>query len=370
MSVQASSWVIKYSQHKGSALLLMLMIANHAHADGTNAFPGVSTLARECRMSERQIIRLLPQLEASGELRIEKSKGRNPNKYAIVMEHPNPDKLSRLETANPDKLSPLTLTTCQGSDDPNPDISGSSTLTSEVPNPDISGNRSYMHNRLNRPEKGRGRTAPSSIGSTARDGRRDHPAIAALREVTGREPPEPIWNTLIALIGSEPDMARLIAAWEEWNIRTYKPTNWGWVTDWYVSGIPSKLSADHPPSRPQPRFDPGRPATVADTAAPVELPTKPRRPPDASPPDHRRLWDGFRDGLRAKLHREQFSWFENLIFDGLNEDRMSIRLRGDGHVVEWIQELYLNEMHEILTSMGLGEFTFDWEIENELEAVA
>ncbi|HXG85513.1 MAG TPA: helix-turn-helix domain-containing protein [Pyrinomonadaceae bacterium] len=121
MSVQAQSWVIKNSKHKGSALLVMLMIANHAHADGSNAFPSVQTLAAECRMSERQIIRLIAELEKSGELLIEKSRGRIAHTYAINM-RTNPDNLSSL---NPDKLSRSTLTNPKL----NPDISGMPTLT-------------------------------------------------------------------------------------------------------------------------------------------------------------------------------------------------------------------------------------------------
>jgi hypothetical protein len=101
--------------------LLLLMIANHAHADGTNAFPSIKTLAEECRMSERQIIRLVSVLEKSGELMIDHSAGRVANNYAISM-HANPDKLSPL---NPDILSGSTLT----NPTPNPDISGTPTLT-------------------------------------------------------------------------------------------------------------------------------------------------------------------------------------------------------------------------------------------------
>jgi Helix-turn-helix domain len=69
MSAQAFSWVVEKSQHKGSALLLMLMIANHAHSDGTNAFPSIELLAKECRMSPRAIQYILSKyLIPSGEL--------------------------------------------------------------------------------------------------------------------------------------------------------------------------------------------------------------------------------------------------------------------------------------------------------------
>jgi AraC-like DNA-binding protein len=63
------SWVIGHSPHGGSELLCLLMVANHAHADGTGAYPSVATLAAECRMSARQVTRLLHRLQDSGALR-------------------------------------------------------------------------------------------------------------------------------------------------------------------------------------------------------------------------------------------------------------------------------------------------------------
>ena len=136
MSVQASAWVIQNSQHKGSDLLCLLMIANHAHSDGTNAFPSVPTLAKECRMSARQITRIIQNLEGSGELRVQRSEGRHAHTFTVVMQalvqplKPDPANLSPSKNGN--NLAP-TLPTCQG----NPDISHTPTLTNPTFNPDI-----------------------------------------------------------------------------------------------------------------------------------------------------------------------------------------------------------------------------------------
>lgn len=144
MSVQATAWVIQHSEHKGSNLLLLIMIANHAHADGTGAWPSVSTLAKECRMSERQIKRMLPELDASGELVVFWSKGRRAHEYAIAMGETNRDILSRLKAAyferlnqsDSDNLSPLNhdILSPSNSDisDANSDISGTSTVTNRA----------------------------------------------------------------------------------------------------------------------------------------------------------------------------------------------------------------------------------------------
>jgi hypothetical protein len=125
MSAQAWSYVVKNSNHKGGALLLLLMIANHAHADGTNAYPSVKTLAEECRMSVRQVIRLVAILEKSGELIIERSHGRHHHNYAINMSR-NTDKVS---PSNPVKMSGSTLTSATA----NPDKSSAPTLTNPAP---------------------------------------------------------------------------------------------------------------------------------------------------------------------------------------------------------------------------------------------
>ena len=56
------------SRHKGSALLLLLALADYAHDDGGHAFPSVPTMARRVRMTERAVQLLLAKLKASGEL--------------------------------------------------------------------------------------------------------------------------------------------------------------------------------------------------------------------------------------------------------------------------------------------------------------
>jgi len=75
ISVQAISWVIEHSKQKSNAFVVLLMIANHAHSDGTNAWPSVRTLAREARISPREVQYTLRELERSGELVTRKRSG-------------------------------------------------------------------------------------------------------------------------------------------------------------------------------------------------------------------------------------------------------------------------------------------------------
>ncbi len=70
MSIAVMTRVWKHSRAKGSALLLLLAIADHADDAGV-AYPSVTTLATKIRMTRRNAGKLIAALEAMGELRIE-----------------------------------------------------------------------------------------------------------------------------------------------------------------------------------------------------------------------------------------------------------------------------------------------------------
>lgn len=69
MSWQATTWVVKHSKTEGSRYLVMLMLANRADVNGCSIYPSFTTLAAECRMSRRHVIRLVKSLVEQGELR-------------------------------------------------------------------------------------------------------------------------------------------------------------------------------------------------------------------------------------------------------------------------------------------------------------
>jgi hypothetical protein len=69
------AWVIENSKQKASSFVVLLMIANHAHSDGTGAWAGYDTLAKESRITARQVINCVERLAKSGELSVEKSRG-------------------------------------------------------------------------------------------------------------------------------------------------------------------------------------------------------------------------------------------------------------------------------------------------------
>ena len=87
MSVQTMAAVWKGSQHGGSALLMMLAIADFSDDKGI-AFPSVATLAEKTRMKVRNANYLLTELQRSGELVIKIGAGRHgTNLYRIALDH-------------------------------------------------------------------------------------------------------------------------------------------------------------------------------------------------------------------------------------------------------------------------------------------
>ena len=86
MSVQTMAAVWKGSQHGGSALLMMLAIADFSDDKGV-AYPAVSTLAEKTRMRPRNAHYLLSELQASGELVVKVGSGpRGTNLYRIAID--------------------------------------------------------------------------------------------------------------------------------------------------------------------------------------------------------------------------------------------------------------------------------------------
>lgn len=85
MSIRTMTTVWDKSQHSGSNLLMLLAIADFSDDDG-RAYPSVGTLARKCRMKERNAQYILSELIASGELTTQRGNGpRGCNVYKIKL---------------------------------------------------------------------------------------------------------------------------------------------------------------------------------------------------------------------------------------------------------------------------------------------
>jgi hypothetical protein len=93
VSVEVMSWAFDHSNSTGTARLVLLVIANHASADGTNSWPSISTLAKKANVTDAAAKRAIRKLVDLGELEVELQKGgtpemrddRRPNRYKVVM---------------------------------------------------------------------------------------------------------------------------------------------------------------------------------------------------------------------------------------------------------------------------------------------
>ena len=63
MSVQAMAWVLTESKSTLGTRLVALAIANYAKHDGTGAWPSIATIARDARLSPRQVQYSIRKLE-------------------------------------------------------------------------------------------------------------------------------------------------------------------------------------------------------------------------------------------------------------------------------------------------------------------
>jgi hypothetical protein len=94
MSIEAMVWVLHNSPTSGTDKVLLLGIANHADAEGRNAWPAVRTLAKYANLEPRGVQKALRRLESEGHIRIETQSGgtpdmrsdRRPNRYSVLMD--------------------------------------------------------------------------------------------------------------------------------------------------------------------------------------------------------------------------------------------------------------------------------------------
>lgn len=86
MSISVMTHVWFHSAQKGASLLVLLAIADHAHDDGTGAYPSLDNLAKKVRMTKRNTQNILRHLAQSGELIIERNAGPHKvNLYSIPL---------------------------------------------------------------------------------------------------------------------------------------------------------------------------------------------------------------------------------------------------------------------------------------------
>lgn len=79
-------WVFNESAAELGPRLVLLVLAEHAHDDGTNAFPSVETMMRRTRLSRRSVQGALRKLEAEGQIEMTGTRDSGTNVYRLLME--------------------------------------------------------------------------------------------------------------------------------------------------------------------------------------------------------------------------------------------------------------------------------------------
>lgn len=101
MSIHVMSRVWAESSQEGGALLVLLAIADFANDDGV-AWPGVPTLARKSRLTDRQVQNVIAHLETEGEISIERGAGpRGTNIYKVGGEKISPGETAARQVVKP-----------------------------------------------------------------------------------------------------------------------------------------------------------------------------------------------------------------------------------------------------------------------------
>lgn len=85
MSVHVLSWVLKHSEETLGRRLVLIVLADHAKEDGSGSWPSVETIAREARLSERQVQYALRGLESSLSITCTGQTKKGTRVYAVNM---------------------------------------------------------------------------------------------------------------------------------------------------------------------------------------------------------------------------------------------------------------------------------------------
>ena len=170
MSIRIMTYIWEHSQATGTALLLLLAIADNCN-DEAEAWPSVPTLARKVRLTERQVQRLIAKLIQSGELereerRIDLHRSKS-NIYRVKSCMGDTHVTQWVAPMSPRRVTPMS---------PEPSLS----------EPSIE----PLARRKN--------------GAHPPDPRKDHPAIVSFRENAQSYPDKLAWDDIIGTVGDVP----------------------------------------------------------------------------------------------------------------------------------------------------------------------
>lgn len=93
MSLPVFVWVLDTSETTLGARLVMLVLAEHAHDDGSGAYPSLDTIARRCRMSRKGVRDALERLVKDGHIKADGHGTQGQTKWRILFKEGSPPSL-------------------------------------------------------------------------------------------------------------------------------------------------------------------------------------------------------------------------------------------------------------------------------------
>lgn len=83
------AWAARQVCAHTSLKMVLMQIASYADNQTGVAWPSMETLAEQCVLKDKQTRRLVKELERAGFISIDRSPGRKPNKYTLLMNQPS-----------------------------------------------------------------------------------------------------------------------------------------------------------------------------------------------------------------------------------------------------------------------------------------
>jgi len=257
MSVECIAKVWDRSQHSGAKLLLMLALANRSDPEGYS-YPGYDDIAAKCRVKRRYAIRLVKQVEASGEIFVDHRPGRTKsNRYLIVLGLDDDEIMGRLinrlkMTSDEANEALILIKTRQGviNDDSGKGVQQTtfSTRIKCVPQATFNNEKGVLQEPkrcttgsekvYHRPPEPKG----TVIEPLIKESEPPPPdAIEVYRSVMFLNPPRNTAGDVLKTIGGEPaDLARWFDVCKAWKLRGYSPKNFEGLFEWFNQGIPTQ----------------------------------------------------------------------------------------------------------------------------------
>lgn len=237
MSLAAMIWAFDVPCGSATRKLVLLKLADNANDQG-EAFPSIPTIARQCELSEREVIRTIHELESLGLVRVVRTAGRR-NRYHLLM--------NQCTTVTRDRESPVTVShPTRDRESPLPPPS-----TPPIQERSINGQEEEKNRAKREPKRAEQSPPPpppppppKAFTPLPDEVRR----LAELMEIDGRRIPVVVWDELRVAVRQH-GWEACEQAYRRWCKAGYRAESYGWL-DWVGEQRPAKRGRPAPSGPP------------------------------------------------------------------------------------------------------------------------